>query len=210
MIDASLPPLCSSEWLQQKHRITSQLLSSAFPLTASPFPRCRELHTTPQSHTEQASQVQPLPAINKLGMKDLEQWKRNAWSSINQLSWHHCGGKGKRQLRDGGICLAVLLWMQITNFEFKDSWKANNNLGIEAGLKKGPAGKREKKQHPRTWNFWIWFNWGGSALYFLRAWFLLYLPKRFFSLWISLPSGCSKSLRKKTVECSLRCTQKNG
>lgn len=74
MIDARLPPLCSSEWLQQKkHRITSLTPCSAFSLSPCVSASRRGLRSQlcrGYAETEPASEARSLAAINKLGLED--------------------------------------------------------------------------------------------------------------------------------------------
>lgn len=73
MIDARLPPLCSSEWLQQKaqNNIPDSLLCFFLSLCVSASRRgLRSQLCRGYAETEPASEAGSLAAINKLGLED--------------------------------------------------------------------------------------------------------------------------------------------
>lgn len=105
MIDARLPPLCSSEWLQQK----AQNNIPDYQLCFSPSLASRLSHSLCVSaggqrlhsqlcrgyaESETGLEARSRGAINKLGLVDHGIIAR---SSIIQLSRHHCSWKGKKK-----------------------------------------------------------------------------------------------------------------
>lgn len=73
MIDARLPPLCSSEWLQQKaqNNIPDSLLCFfLFPCVSASRRGLRSQLCRGDAETEPASEAGSLAAINKLWLED--------------------------------------------------------------------------------------------------------------------------------------------
>lgn len=115
MIDASLPPLCSSERLQQKRGIKALLLSSPVALHLSVSPNA----------TQTRRKLLPLPAINKLRRKDPQHKKKKRGVFALQLgNWaddtaveRERGGRRKKKRRGGGNMLFARVALDTNQFE---------------------------------------------------------------------------------------------
>lgn len=96
MIDARLPPLCSSEWLQQKAQNNipdSPLCFFLSPCVSASRRGLRSQLCRGYAEAEPASESRISGCHQQVRVGRPQPWKRNAWSSINHLSWHHCGGR---------------------------------------------------------------------------------------------------------------------
>lgn len=106
MIDARLPPLCSSEWLQQKaqNNIPDSLLCFFLSPCVSASRRGAPLTALQRlcwGWAGVGSRISGCHQQVRVGRP--QPWKKDAWSSINRLSWHHCSGretKGQKKKKE--------------------------------------------------------------------------------------------------------------
>lgn len=129
MIDARLPPLCSSEWLQQKkHRITSLTPCSAFfslsPCVSASRRGLRSQLCRGYAETEPASEARSLAAINKLGLEDHGNEREaldlqlTVWADTIAEERKQKGKKKKKKKKgEGGVWSLESLWMQLINLK---------------------------------------------------------------------------------------------
>lgn len=127
MIDARLPPLCSSEWLQQKaqNNIPDSLLCFFLsPCVSASRRGLRSQLCRGYAETEPASEAGSLAAINKLGLEDhrhergMLDLELTIWADIIAVEGKQKGKKKKKKKgEEGGVCSPESLWMQLINLK---------------------------------------------------------------------------------------------